>query len=104
MAKAKEMWEKLNVWSYTSGFEPVIEMPTDTEIERMRAMMEDLKPKVGAIKQLYRKLVEFLPVREKTLRLIAEAIVDLNNKHRKVSIAKVIIIGCTNIINHLSCT
>ena len=90
MAKAKEKWEKLNVRSYTSSFEAGVEMPTASEIERMRDMMEDLKPKVEAIKQLYRKLEEFLPVREKTLRLIAEAIVDLNIRHRKVNIAKVI--------------
>ena len=89
MDRAKKVWEKVNVSSYTSAFEAGVEMPTDSEIKRIRSMMEDLKPKVGAIKQLYRKLVEFLPVREKTLRLIAEAIVDLNIRHRKVNIAKV---------------
>ena len=89
MDRAKKVWEKVNVSSYTSAFEAGVEMPTASEIERIRSMMEDLKRKVGAIKQLYRKLVEFLPVREKTLRLIAEAIVDLNIRHRKVNIAKV---------------
>ena len=89
MERAKKALKSVNVASYTSAFESTVPMPSEREIEKMKDMMKDLKPKVNAIKELYKKLEEFLPMREKTLRIIAEAIVSLNLRHRKVNIAKV---------------
>ena len=54
-----EVLSKVNVKSYTSAFEPSMPMPSDCDIEQMKGMMEELKPKV---KNLYKKLCEFIPV------------------------------------------
>ena len=89
MERAKKALKSVNVASYTSAFESTVPMPSEREIEKMKDMMEDLKPKVHAIKVLYKKLEEFLPMREKTLKLIEEAIEYLKSEHRNVNIAKV---------------
>ena len=64
-------------------------MPSDCEIEKIKGMMEELKPKVDDVQRLYKKICDFNPVRNETLKLVGEAIEFLNEKHRKVNIAKV---------------
>ena len=89
MAAAKKVLSKVNVKSYTSAFEPSMPMLSDCDIEKMKGMMEELKPKVDDVKRLHKKICEFIKVRDDTLKLIGEAIEFLNEKHRKVNIAKV---------------
>ena len=89
MDRAKKAWEGANIRSYTSAFPPTVQQPSESEIENVTSMMKDLWYKVDDVQKLYQKLIEFLPVREKTLQLIAAAIVFLNVKHRDVNIAKV---------------
>ena len=89
MAAAKKVLSNVNVKSYTSAFEPLTPMPSDCEIEKIKGMMEELKPKVDDVKRLFDKLCEFTTVRDNTLKLVGEAIEFLNEKHRKVNIAKV---------------
>ena len=89
MERAKKVWGKVNVMSYTSAFEPIVQMPSEYEIKRMKSIMEELKPSVEDVNNLYKELESFLPVRENTLQLISEAIESFNVRHRKVNIAKV---------------
>ena len=89
MERAKRALQSSNIRSYTSAFPPTVQQPSESEIEYVRSMMKDLLYKVDDVQRLYQKLIEFLPVREKTLQLIAEAIELLKVKHRDVNIAKV---------------
>ena len=89
MAAAKKVLSNVNVKSYTSAFEPSTPMPSDCEIEKIKGMMEELKPKVDDVQRLHKKICDFFPVRNETLKLVGEAIEFLNEKHRKVNIAKV---------------
>ena len=94
MAAAKKVLGKVNIKSYTSAFEPSVPAPSDSEIEKVKGMMEELKPKIHDVNELHTKLCAFIPVRERTLQLVGEAIEFLNEKHRKVNIAKVIKFWC----------
>ena len=89
MERAKKTWKELNIKSYTSGFEPTLKVPSDHEIGRMKDIMKKIDKGVPIVHELYQKLKAFLPIRQKTLRLIAEAILTLRLRHRKVNIAKV---------------
>ena len=101
MERAKKVWGKVNVMSYTSAFEPIVQMPSEYEIKRMKSIMKELKPSVEDMNNLYKELETFLPVRENTLQLISEAIESFNVRHRKVNIAKVIsllsLVPCTRL-------
>ena len=89
MDRATEAWKSANIRSYTSAFQPSAHAPSEHEIENMRILMKELNPMVKDVENLNQKLIKFLPIRESTLRLIAETIVSLNLKYRDVNIAKV---------------
>ena len=58
MAAAKKVLSNVNVKSYTSAFEPLMPMPSDCEIEKIKGMMEELKHKVDDVyKKAFRKIV-----------------------------------------------
>ena len=72
---------------YTSGFTETPIVPTTDKVKRL---MTELKLVVPLVRKLEERVGKLLPIREKTLQVVSEAIEYLHKHHQNVNIAKVI--------------